>query len=170
MFDISSGNCRFMFTGIKFNWSLYLLNVLIKDVMLTQHKEDHKFYYSWLLILISFTNWADPPDYVQMDVPLSFLSARYQNLWEDKVDNNHQQDNNIVFFMHAEALREVVQHSHRIRTATVHRYVAFIKFQADAHNITLLPTSERYGDRRRCGCSRQSLAGGMAWPTRKAAA
>ena len=76
--------------GEKFNWSLYLLNALIEDVMLAQHKEGKKFYYSWLLILIFFTLWADPPDYVQMDVPLSFLGVRYQNLWEDKVNNNHQ--------------------------------------------------------------------------------
>ena len=63
--------------GEKFNWSLYLLNTLIKDAMLAQHKEDHKFHYSWLLILISSTVWTDPPYYVQMDVPLSCLGARY---------------------------------------------------------------------------------------------
>ena len=110
--------------------------------MLDQHKEDHKFHFSWLQILISFTVWADPPDYVQMDVPLSFLGARYQNLWEDKAHNNHQKDNNIVFFMHIEVLREFFQHSHRIRATTVHRYVAFIKFQSDAHSINLLPTKD----------------------------
>ena len=76
--------------------------------MLGQHKEDHKLHYSWMLILISFTVWADPPDYVQMDVPLSCLGARYQNLWEDKADSDHQKDNNIAFFMHAKVLREVV--------------------------------------------------------------
>ena len=76
--------------GEKFNWSWYLLNALIEDAMLAQHKDDHKFYYSSLLILISFTIWADPPNYVQMDVPLSFLGARYQNLWEDKANSNNQ--------------------------------------------------------------------------------
>ena len=44
--------------------------------------------------------------------------------------------------MHAEGLREVVQQSHRIRATTVHRYATFIKFQVDAHAITLLPTKE----------------------------
>ena len=94
--------------GGKFNWSWYLLNALVDDVMQAQHKEGHKFHYSWLLILISFTMWDNPPNYLHMDVPLSFLGARYQNLYEDKVDNNHQKDNNIAFFMHVEALREVV--------------------------------------------------------------
>ena len=32
--------------GEKFNKSWYLLNALIKDAMLAQHKEDHKFHYS----------------------------------------------------------------------------------------------------------------------------
>ena len=76
--------------GDKFNWSWYFLNALFKDVMLAQHKEGHKFCYSWLLILISFTIWADPLDYVHMDVPISCLGERYQNLWEDKADNKHQ--------------------------------------------------------------------------------
>ena len=77
-------------------------------MMLAQHKEDHKFKYSWLMILISFTVWANLPNYVQMDVPLSFLGVRYHNLFEDKVENDHQKDNNIAFFMHAKALHEVV--------------------------------------------------------------
>ena len=41
--------------GENFNWSWYLLNTLIEDAMLAQHKKGHKFFYSWLLILISFT-------------------------------------------------------------------------------------------------------------------
>ena len=90
--------------GGRFNWSRYLLNALIDDAMLAQHKEDHKFHYSWLLILISFTFLANPPYYVQMDVPLACLGERYQNLWEDKANNDHQKYNNIYFFMHAKAL------------------------------------------------------------------
>ena len=42
--------------------------------------------------------------------------------------------------MQAEALREVVCQTHRIPATTVHRYVAFVKFEADIHNINLLPT------------------------------
>ena len=76
--------------GEKFNWSWYLLNALFEDVMLVQQKEGKKFYYSWLLILISFTVWADPSDYVHMDVPISCLGEKYQNLWEYKTDNKHQ--------------------------------------------------------------------------------
>ena len=63
--------------GQKFNWVWFLLNALFEDVMLAWKKEGHKFYYSWLLILISFNVWADPPDYVQMDVPISCLGEKY---------------------------------------------------------------------------------------------
>ena len=75
-----------------------------------------------------------------MDVPISCLGEIYQNLWEDKVNSKHQQDKNIVFFMHVEVLREFVRQTHRIHTTTVHRYAAFVKFEADVHNINLLPT------------------------------
>ena len=126
--------------GEKFNWSWHLLNSMFEDVMLAQHKKGHKFYYSWLLILISFIVWADPPDYVHMDVPISFLGTRYQNLWEARVDSNHQQDNNIAFFMPTEVLRQVVWQTHRIRATTMHRYTTFVKFEADVPNINMLPT------------------------------
>ena len=76
--------------GEKFNWSWYFLNALFKDVMLAQQKDDHKLCYSWLLILISFIVWADPPDYVHVTAPMYCLGTRYQNLWEDKKDNKHQ--------------------------------------------------------------------------------
>ena len=75
--------------GEKFNWSWYLLKALFEYVMPAQQKDDHKFCYSWLLILISFTVWADPLDYVHVNAPMSCLGARYQNLWEDKKDNKH---------------------------------------------------------------------------------
>ena len=55
--------------GEKFDWLRYLLNALIDDAMQAQHKEGHTFHYSWLLILISFTVWGNPLDYVEMDVP-----------------------------------------------------------------------------------------------------
>ena len=63
--------------GKKFNWSWYLLIALSQDVMMVQQKEGHKFYYSWLLILISFTIWADPLDYVHMNVLVSCLGEKY---------------------------------------------------------------------------------------------
>ena len=108
--------------------------------MLAQHKKGHKFYYSLLLILISFTIWPNPPNYVCMDVPISYLGERYLNIWEENANREHQQDNNIVFFMHAEALWEVVRKNHRIHATTVHRYATFVKFEADIHNRNILPT------------------------------
>ena len=70
--------------GLNFNWSQLLLNELIDDAEQAQEDLKYKFHYSCLLILISFTLWANPIDYVQMDVPLPCHGAKYQNLWEDK--------------------------------------------------------------------------------------
>ena len=41
--------------------------------------------------------------------------------------------------MHAEALRQVVQQIHRLRATAVYRYASFVKFEADVHNINMLP-------------------------------
>ena len=90
--------------GGEFNWSRYFLNDLIDDTTQAQHKPNYKFHYSWLLILIAFTLWANPPDYVHMDVPLPCHGARYQNPWMDKEDPIKQKENNIEFFLHTKAL------------------------------------------------------------------
>ena len=74
-----------------------------------------------------------------MDVSISYLGGKYQNLWEDKADNKHQRDRNLVFFLHAEAVQQVVRKTHRIHTKTMQRYASFIKFEVDMHNINLLP-------------------------------
>ena len=107
--------------GGVFNWSWYLLNELIDDATEAQHEPTYKFHYSWLFILILFTMWVKPLDYVQMDVPLPCHGARYQNLWDDIKDLTRWKDNNIEFFFHAKALSDVVHWSHRICTTTIHR-------------------------------------------------
>ena len=95
-----------------------------------------------MLILISFILWANPLDYEPMDVPLPCLGAKYQNLWEDKKNKILQVDSNIKFFLHAEGLRDVIRRSHRFRTATVHRYMAFTNFHEGAHNTILEPKND----------------------------
>ena len=45
----------------------------------------------------------------------------------------------MVFFLHAEALRQVVQQTYKIRTTTLQRYSSFVKFEVDIHNINLFP-------------------------------
>ena len=91
---------------------------MIDDVKQAREEEKSKFHYSWLLILISFILWLDPPDYQSMDVPIVCLSAKYQNLWEDKENRIRKKDNNIEFFMHAKSLRNVIKQAHRVRVVT----------------------------------------------------
>ena len=69
-----------------------------------QEESKDKFHYSWLLILISFIIWSNPPDYQVLDVRVIFHGVKYQNLWEDKEDKIQQKDNNIELFLHAKAL------------------------------------------------------------------
>ena len=46
-------------------------------------------------------------------------------------------DNNIDFFLHGEALRDVIRQSHRVMVATMHKHVTFINFQAGVHNTIM---------------------------------
>ena len=63
------------------NWSLFLLNQLLKDALAAQ--AGRPFSYSWLLILIALVAWMEPEDYQPMafDVTKVCRGARYQNLW-----------------------------------------------------------------------------------------
>ena len=45
----------------------------------------------------------------------------------------------MVFFLHVEALRQVVRQIHGICTTIMQRYGSFIKFEADMHQINLFP-------------------------------
>ena len=110
------------------NWSQYLLNEMLEDGEKAQEESKTKFHYSWLLILISFVVWSDPFDFQLLDVPVFFHVTKYQNLWKDKEDKIRQKDNNIEFFLHAEALQEVIKHQHRLRAATVQNYSLYISF------------------------------------------
>ena len=95
-----------------FNYLQFLLVELIDNAVQAWEDPNHKFHYSWLLILVSFTLWANSPDYEQMDVPLPCLGAKYQNLWEDKKNKILQKDNNIEFFLHTKELHNVIRRYH----------------------------------------------------------
>ena len=47
------------------NWSLFLLNQLLEDVV-TSEAGEHNISYSWLLNLISLVTWMEPEDYQPM--------------------------------------------------------------------------------------------------------
>ena len=63
------------------NWSLFSLNQLLKDVLISQ--DGKSFSYSWLLILIALVAWMELEDYQPMEVDAVKVchGARYQNLW-----------------------------------------------------------------------------------------
>ena len=62
------------------NWSLFLLNQLLEDVLVAHMGKP--FSYSWLLILIALVAWMEPEDYQPMVVEVVKVccSACYQNL------------------------------------------------------------------------------------------
>ena len=62
------------------NWSLFLLNQLLEDVLVAQ--TGWPFSYSWLLILITLVAWMEPGDYQPMAVDTFKVcrSAHYHNL------------------------------------------------------------------------------------------
>ena len=90
-------------------------------------------------MLISFIVWSNPLDYQPLDVPVLFLHAKYQNLWDDKDDRIQQKDNNNEFFLHNEVLCDVIKKKHRVREVTVQKYSLIIKFQDSVHSIILEP-------------------------------
>ena len=60
--------------GIQINWSHFLLNKLLQESI--EPQEDGKaFHYSWLLILISFNAWSNPPSYQGVDLSVHYRGA-----------------------------------------------------------------------------------------------
>ena len=90
--------------GVQINWSQFLLNKLLIDAFKSQEK-DNAFHYSWILILISFVTWVEPPNYQWVDLPLRCRGSIYQNLRFEKDMKDKEQDNNVQFFMHQNSLR-----------------------------------------------------------------
>ena len=68
--------------GVQMNWSLFLMNQLVEDVVAVQAGE-RSFTYSWLLILITLVAWMELDDYQGKEVEaIKFCKgACYQNLW-----------------------------------------------------------------------------------------
>ena len=67
------------------------------------------FTYSWLMILITFVGWMEPTHYKGMEVDTIniFHGAQYKNLWVFN-DKERQSDNNIMFYLYLDALRDAV--------------------------------------------------------------
>ena len=53
--------------GFQMNWSLFLLNQLIKDTVIV-HVKEQPYTYSSLLILNTLVVWMEPEDYQRMTV------------------------------------------------------------------------------------------------------
>ena len=69
--------------GVHINWCQFLLNELLQDAI-DAHEKGRAFHYSWMLILISFIAWSDPPKYQGVYLPVNCKGVRYQNLWFEK--------------------------------------------------------------------------------------
>ena len=69
------------------NRSLFLLNQLLEDILVSQ--DERSFLDSWFFILIALVAWMEPEDYQPMTVDAAkvFRGARYQNLWWVKEPN-----------------------------------------------------------------------------------
>ena len=61
-----------------------------------------------------------------MDIPVEFLGARFQNLWDHK-DSKHKADTKIEFFLQGERLRQIVRKQYQLKPVMVVRYL-FIHF------------------------------------------
>ena len=53
--------------GVHINWCQFLLNELLQDAI-DVHEKGREFRYSWMLILISFIAWSNPPNYQGVDL------------------------------------------------------------------------------------------------------
>ena len=93
--------------GVHINWSQFLMNELMDNVVDVHEHLAMKFHYLWLLILISFATQTPLIDYQTMEIPMDFLGVQFQNLWDHK-DNKRKADTKLAFFLQGETLRQIM--------------------------------------------------------------
>ena len=70
-----------------------------------------------------------------MKVHVPCHKACYQNLWYEEKNQRQQLENNIEFYMHADALRHHIGSQSGIAAKIVQQYRNVIKFIAWAHHF-----------------------------------
>ena len=118
-----------------------MLNELLGYVEEVQEKGT-PFHYSWLLILISFLTWAEPPNYQGVYVLVQYRGDRYQNIWIEKEKSKKQKDDNVKFFLQGEAFRYYIKKKAIITMKFVKQFHNIIHFSLGVHHIFLDPQQD----------------------------
>ena len=105
--------------GKNFNWSLFLLNIFLQDCSQGQDDENHSFHFLWMLILIAFMAWREPPNtYFPQTEPGARRASKYSSLSES--NNQIKKKNNaIVFHEYYNMLVEAIEATPRIATEVI---------------------------------------------------
>ena len=116
------------------NWSLFLLNQLLEDVLVAQ--TGWPFSYSWILILIALVAWMELKDYqpIAVEVVKVFWGACYQNLWWVK-EPSHQTDYAIHLWIYWEVLQTTVVVIARVSPYAMDKYQWILRFAIRPHSI-----------------------------------
>ena len=121
--------------GKPFNWSLFLLNSFLQDCAQAQEDPLHSFHFSWLIILMAFIGWKEPPNsqFPQLE-PGVCRGAKYSNLWA----SNHpdkQKNNAMVFHEYYMLLLDTVATIPRIDSPVVDLYHSKLEFKVDREKL-----------------------------------
>jgi hypothetical protein len=120
--------------GLQMNWAKYLVNQLEIDWRESQG-QGHEFYFSWILILISFVAWELPEGTTFLNIdPFEPLTVNFSTLWYSN-DMNKQWKSNVIFHTYYAQLRLTIHPEPRMTLNTLHRFRHLIKFRADHHFI-----------------------------------
>ena len=116
------------------NWSLFLLNQLLEDVLAAQ--TGRPFTYRWLLVLIALVAWMEPEDYQPMAVDAVKVrhGARYQNLWWVK-EPSQQEECAIHFWVYWETLQDATIVIPRFSPYAMVKYQRILRFSIGPHSI-----------------------------------
>ena len=129
--------------GKAFNWSLFLMNSFFQDCAQAQENPLHSFHFSWLLILMAFIGWKEPPNsqFPQLE-PGACRGAKYSNLWES--NNPEKQKNNaMVFHDYYMLLLQTVTTIPRIDSPVVDLYYSRLEFKVDWDKTYIRPKGFR---------------------------
>jgi hypothetical protein len=116
------------------NWAKYLVKKLEVDFHEAQD-QGYEFHFSWLLILIEFTNWEMLEGVTFSDIePFEPLVVKFTMLWYSDDMGKHWKSNSIFHTYYLQLKRDIESFP-RMMPNTLDRFRPLMKFRADMHFI-----------------------------------
>ena len=118
------GQCE---KGVYFNWSQYLVEQFLDNVLKAQER-GKVFYYSWLILLIVLVSWELPKDAVFPPLENDMCEgAWFSNLWDSK-EPKHIEENKTFWLLYEGSISTTINSQSCLSLIVYDKYMHIAAF------------------------------------------